>query len=387
MGQVSLLLGAGFSVNKGYLTAKQLNQRIENIQFQEFGITSDGTFVWNQNGREDFTTNYYTEKIFIIDFIKYYCLSNKFNYEEFFDFYKSIIIKKGDVPEFQFFWSQFSTKYTQAKNYLSLLDTHDRIFQQIVSALLKDKENNKFYPLNHICKPIYPGYTGFLNCLEDLGANNIVHIHTLNHDLFFESFENSDWIKSDFSDGFTEMGSPFYGKDINCQMVRLRYFNNEYNKKFRFYKLHGSTDQYPFHTLNSNQIDYIKIKKGIGKTELFKEILKDDKYVYINDWINYHSDFLSGTTSKILRYDEPGYYKLLFEHFKKNLSESNKLIVIGYGCGDIEINKLIIEHLNKRASVFIVDPFPHDKTHYLCSKLNAKLIINDPENLSLSNLI
>ena len=145
-------------------------------------------------------------------------------------------------------------------------------------------------------------------------------------------------------------------------------------------------DQFPFHIQNNGIETYVKIKLGIGTSDLFKEIEKDGELTYINDWINYHPDFLSGTTSKILRYREPWYYDKVFTHFENNLENSEELVLVGYGCGDIEVNNLIREkydYMNK--PLFIVDPFPSDKTHEFIDEFNGYLIEKTPDNLRIED--
>ena len=121
---------------------------------------------------------------------------------------------------------------------------------------------------------------------------------------------------------------------------------------------------------------------------MYKEVENEKgELQYVNDWINYHSDFLSGTTSKILRYREPWYYEKVFNHLEKNLIASKNLVIIGYGCGDTEINNLIEKYYDKSKHVFIVEPFPHQRTYTFCENFNAKLIVKNIDNLSTEDFI
>lgn len=45
-GQISLLLGSGFSKNKGYPTAKELNKKIVALKTTDFFIRSDGSLCF-----------------------------------------------------------------------------------------------------------------------------------------------------------------------------------------------------------------------------------------------------------------------------------------------------------------------------------------------------
>lgn len=389
MTETSILLGAGFSVNKGYPTANELNKRLTELTEDDFWVASDGTVLLKEKAEEDL--NWFASdakhKIFLVKLIKYYQeKTSGFNYEEFFDFYKNLKTEEKGT-EFDRFCENFRKKFHNDTNNLNLISRINLIFNQLISIFIVDEDGQKFYESIHYSKPIYSGYTGFLNCLESWGNEDTTHIHTLNHDIFFETLSSSDWIQGNFSDGFEELGSKYYGGIEGNIKVRLSYFTNSYLENFRLYKLHGSFDQFPFHLRNSGIDTYVKIKLGIGTTELYKEIENGEGgYKYVNDWMNYHPDFLSGTTSKILRYEEPYYYDKVFANFKKNLSHSNKLIIIGYGCADSEINKMIENNFNyKKYPVIIVDPYPTEEILLFSEKINAKIIEKTPDTLEIKD--
>ena len=389
MTETAILLGAGFSVNKGYPTANRLNQKLTELEAEDFWVSSEGTVLLKEKTERD-PNDYASDsrhKYFVVDLINFYRKTvESFNYEEFYDFFNSIDTNQKDT-DFDNFCNDFREKYHNETDNLNLISRTRNIFNQLISRFIVDGDGKKFYDSIHYCKPSYPGYTGFLNCLESWGKEGITHIHTLNHDIFLETLSHSDWIQGNFSDGFEEMGSKYYGGLKNNVKVRLSYFTNEYTKQFRLYKLHGSFDQFPFHLQDSSIDTYVKMKLGMGTTEFYKEV-QDAKggYTYINDWINYHPDFLSGTTSKILRYGEPYYYDKVFANFKINLTQSNKLIVIGYGCGDSEINKMIEDNFNfKKYPVIIVDPYPNEQTKIFSEKFNGRIIEKTPSNLKIAD--
>jgi hypothetical protein len=386
MKQTSLLLGAGFSVNYGYPTANKLNQKLSCLDPEDFWVHTNGTVLLKK--KEDEDPCYAKGKFFIVKLIEFYqkYTKNEFNYEEFYDFYNEIYRNEKELTEFNEFCDNFRNEYQTDIDNLNLLSETNIILNQLIGHYLVDRKGNKFYEPGHYCKPTFPGYTGFLDCLEKWGELGVVHVHTLNHDIFFEIFKSSDWIQGNLGDGFRELGSPYYGNLLEKYTVRLQYFTNEYQEKFRLYKLHGSIDQFPFHIQNEGIETYLKIKFGIRTSDLFKEVEKDGEFTYINDWINYHPDFLSGTTSKILRYREPWYYEKVFTHFEINLENSEALILIGYGCGDIEVNNLIKKKYDyKSKPIFIVEPFPSDNTHKLIKELNGKLIEKTPDNLRIED--
>ena len=87
---------------------------------------------------------------------------------------------------------------------------------------------------------------------------------------------------------------------------------------------------------------YVKIKWGMGAGDIMKS--RKHKNGYNESPFVYHADFLTGTTSKIQRYNEPLLFKKLFKRFKKNLRDAEQLIIIGYGCKDKEINEIIMDN-------------------------------------------
>lgn len=391
MKETSILLGAGFSVNKGYPTANKLNQKLIELDAEDFWVSSEGTVLLKKKTERD-PNDYASDsrhKYFVIGLINFYQEKNKsFNYEEFYDFLNGIDTNERN-SDFDNFCNTFRKKNHIETNNLNLISRTRNIFNQLISRFIVDGEGKKFYDSIHYSKPSYPGYTGFLNCMESWGNEGLTHIHTLNHDIFFETLSHSDWIQGNFSDGFEEMGSKYYGGLKGNVKIRLSYFTNNYTKQFRLYKLHGSFDQFPFHLQDSGIDTYVKIKMGMGTTEFYKEV-EDGKggYKYVNDWINYHPDFLSGTTSKILRYGEPYYYDKVFSNFKTNLSQSNKLIIIGYGCGDSEINNMIEANFDyKKYPVIIVEPYPTKQTESFAKKFNGKIIEKTPSTLKIKDCI
>ncbi len=386
MSQISLLLGAGFSVNKGYPTAYQLNSKITSLQSEQFTVAQQGSVCWLKNGQADpyIHDQYHTFKLFTLELIAFYASNHNFNYEEFFDYYINVNYTDPKDEAFEQLCNAFREKHQIEDDNVNLISKHNSIFNQLISGFLVDRDGTKFYKSIHHMGP-YGGYNGFLGCLQHWGKDNVVHINTLNHDLFLESLNHTDALNGDLSDGFQELGSPFYGELEDGSKIRLSYFSGEYDTNFRLYKLHGSLDQYPFHLMNGGKIDnYIKTKPGIGVTDFYKEIVGEDgKLAYINDFINYFPDFLSGTTSKILRYSDPIYYETIFKTFETHLEISDILVLIGYGCGDNEINNIILKHF--KGKIFLVDPFPQLRTYEFCEKTGAVLVEKTPKNIGIDD--
>jgi hypothetical protein len=143
---------------------------------------------------------------------------------------------------------------------------------QLIQILLVDKNGQNFYKPISMMKPLPFEYTGFLQLLEKVGENSIVQVHSLNHDILFETFNHSEWINGELSDGFEELGSKFYGRIEDNRMIRLKSFRNCYDKRFNLYKLHGSLDQFPFRHQDGSKTEYIKIIKGVSTSNLYKEV-------------------------------------------------------------------------------------------------------------------
>jgi hypothetical protein len=378
----------------GYPVGNQLNKKLLNCHTCNLYFHSDGTL---QEVSQGYKTNYDWYFDFCKDAIHYYNQNIKaFDYEEFYDYYK--FDAKNDINLRNLFdTKQYDGGCADFSQYLYQIDN---LYNQLVAFHLKDSTGKSWYDDEAFSlKPTFNGYTGFLNCIEALLKEYIINVHTLNHDLFFERLNHTEWINGEMCDGFEELGSPFYGElqqDNRTYKCRLSKYTGKYKKKIRLYKLHGSKDYYVYYTNKHRGATlypetYIKTLWGIRDTDFYKEIRKKKKILeYENCSINYHPDFLTGTTSKISRYQEPLLYKKLFELFKKNLNKAEILIIIGYGCKDSEINRYIIDEFGKKKPCFIIDPCAKtgDKVYDFISLMgkNTTLISKQIENLLLSDI-
>ena len=112
----------------------------------------------------------------------------------------------------------------------------DNIFNQLVSFYLKDKDGKCWYDEVFHLKDCFDEYTGFLNCMETFLKEYIINVHTLNHDLFFEQLDRTEWINGKLCDGFEELGSPYYGElfhDNKSYKCRLERYTGNYNSILR----------------------------------------------------------------------------------------------------------------------------------------------------------
>ena len=354
---ISFLLGAGFSVPAGYPTAAQLNGVFMILKAGQLSIHSDGSawFHGGNPGPNDWMS--LDQRTFVERLLGHYAhrvvTPDAFHYEAFYDWYKAL--RRGEItdPATEALADDLSSDFG------SLLLEFDHTFNQLLAAPL-----TCWYPEVHHCSGSPPTHARFLELVEWLGdRHSAVQVHTLNHDLFFESLAHSDAMIRGFSDGFVELGSPYYGvvekpvdgpggKGYVSYRVRLRYFVDAFDAPFNLYKLHGSVDRYSYRDGGPTTV---KSRWGVALTRLKKEVPdKSGQLRYEEDPSNYHPDFLSGTTYKTLLYDSSPYYKAVFERFKHNLEQSKTLVVIGYSFGDRVINTLIEQHLLNRPGTGIV---------------------------------
>jgi len=392
MDSISFLLGAGFSTPMGYPSGKQLNKYLLDCTGDEFSFHSIGSLVASDEGKKPdfgYKTSYDTEFEFCKEVIKYYDAKFGFDYEEFYDFIMSDAKNDLQIIEIAKPFLNMNTHQTSD----SLVYRLDNILNQLIEYYLKDSDGKAWYDNEpHIGHPYFPKYTGFLNLIENRLNDFVIDIHTLNHDLFFERLNNTDWINGQLCDGFEELGSPYYGElNINQRLykVRLERYIGSYEKRVRLFKLHGSRDYVIYYENKGSaayQDKYLKMRYGVGAANLFKEVEEDGKTIYKNCWINYHADFLTGTTTKIERYAEPLLYKTLFDKFRTNLTNSKCLVIIGYGGRDSEINKMIYENFDwgsKKA--FIVDPFPSVEVLELKEKISGILIQKSVSDIEIGD--
>ncbi len=391
---VSLLLGAGFSAPMGYPVGSDLNDTLLNCTGDDFAFDTSGVMIFSTDGSKPdigYKTSYDFQFDFCRDLMQYFNkVRGYFDYEEFYDFFNYDAKDDLDVKVLY-----DSNNHGTERDLDQMLYGIKNIYSQLVAHYLVDGEGKSWYDdEGHKCGPWWPPYTGILNCLQRLSEQNIVNIHTLNHDLLFESFNHSDWLEGELCDGFEELGSPYYGElDIGRRSYkcRLQHYTGLYNKKFRLFKLHGSKDYMVYYKPNGTihrPHKYLKTRYGIGVGEIFREIEGDGGGLsYDKCNVNYHADFLTGTTSKIERYAEPLLFNILFDRFKQNLKEANKLVIIGYGANDSEVNKILLEHFDfANKPCFIIDPFAGDSVEKLKNQLGAKLISKELESIEISDL-
>ena len=387
---VSIILGAGFSAPMGYPIGNDMNNGLLNFDDSTLDFAPCGSLVSSTDGTKlsfqmDGVLNIHQKYfIFCKRLIKEYkeAHNDMFDYEQFYDF-----IKTEDAKQ-ERYQRLCDDLLVDSESYEYYISNVSHIYNQMVAHLIKDRTGTTWYDDEPFTVNFYNGYNGFLKYLSELSREFIVNVHTLNHDMLFESFNNTGFINGKLSDGFDEYGSEYYGKlttkgrTYNCRLER---YKGRYNTPIRLYKLHGSLDYVPFYRLNECGCmipeNYVKIKYGIDAGDIMKS--RKSKIGYDISPFEYHADFLTGTTSKIQRYNEPLLFRKLFKIFKKNLQVADKLIIIGYGCKDEGINKIIKENFDYRLKPsFFVDAYTKEGSQVdkFKDELQAKLLrvqIND----------
>lgn len=370
-GHFSVLLGSGFSIPGGVPGVAAVNKKLSYIKESDFYLSSsqDAGFYYGEY-RDPNARMTYLDRFFVERFIAFYCAEyldgdkDRFNYEIFYDFIIDFLHSKKEKEKVDAFCVEFNKDIYSEPFKMDSYNWVSRT-QRIINTLIAD-----FLALpKHFEDVAYSNYWvngAFFGILGNLLGENIVHVHTLNHDIFFDCVANRlTHLWRHFSDGYTEVGSTVYGqvytafKDERGSVqktynVRLKVYTGEYENRLRLYKLHGSVDTYVLRTQSGGET---RIKKDYGVREFYKEIYDEEakKYRYDPVYTEKHPDFLTGTTEKIRQYDMP-FYENLFNHFKCNLANSSGLLVIGYGFQDKGINDLLETHyLVHQKPVILID--------------------------------
>lgn len=359
MKSISFLIGSGFSVPAGLPTTTQMNERLKRISAEEISIDTSGD-AWFLHGETDPNAHWMTveQRRFVQEFLQFYNSKvlkpgEGFDYEVFYDYYTHFLYGGEYSKELADFLQAFLKRLELQTDEYDLLFQFNFTFNQLVANLV-----GKRFPRVHLGEPYHTSCRAFLSMVQKLAETHVVHIHSLNHDLYIEHLALSDSIQGTLDDGFEELGSPYYGEPFFSDeryVVRLPRFVNKFEQPFRLYKLHGSIDHYWFQ--DNDHLELIKLRRGVGKTDVFKEVEREGKLQYVWNPLNYHPDFLCGTTAKTVSYSRGAYYPTVLKHFQENLKASENLITIGYSFRDQRINLYIQEAFltQQDREMFIVD--------------------------------
>lgn len=143
MSSVSFLLGAGFSKPAGYPLASELNDTFRKVNAGEIGIHSDSR-AWFNLGKpipNDRHTRV-KERMFFEQLIDHYTTDivapEDFHYEDFYDWYKSLLREEARSPEVEAIAEGLGRGLT------NLLLQFDLVFNQLLAQELR-----RWYPEVH----------------------------------------------------------------------------------------------------------------------------------------------------------------------------------------------------------------------------------------------
>jgi len=153
--------------------------------------------------------------------------------------------------------------------------------------------------------------------IEDKTYSHI-DIYTLNHDYLLEQYLKKNSLN--YTDGFSD--------PQNRQIFRQKYLKNNTNR-IRLLKLHGSIDWWE----TENGIE--RLKKIPYNSELRPQEHRAFRPVMLIGTLNKAAGYLKNPFSE------------LYGDFFRTLPEKDHLVVIGYGFGDKEINRVIGRWLTK----------------------------------------
>ncbi|RZT91034.1 SIR2-like protein [Ancylomarina subtilis] len=389
--KVSILVGSGFSIPEGLPSVGQLNQRLSKIDESEILIHTDQTAIFLNGQNDPNRWSRRDERIFLQEFLEFYNAevlkkTEEFHYETFYDYYSGYLTNRENKETIEDFYKKFNDRHT--KGAIIYRDCYNRIsdFNRSFNQLLASQLHKKQY-FEDVSTLNYPPYDPFIGFLKDLLKTNDVKFHTLNHDLFFDWIgKNHSDLWQHFTDGYQLEGSPFYGTvsyDFNSgtdnkvhktYYVKLERYTDKFDKPLSLFKLHGSIYNTIVYTPQPDQ-QRIRLKDNYAISQFYMETpdpkTGEPKLEYLLDEVS--PDFLSGTTNKTRFYTRDPYYKNLFKHFENNLSESELLVVIGYGFNDGGINEYLEKYfLSRGKHMVIIDPYK-PKSH-LIEKYSATYI-------------
>jgi|WetSurMetagenome_2_1015567.scaffolds.fasta_scaffold40869_3 hypothetical protein len=372
---ISFLIGSGFSIPDGLPSVSLLNRRLSRVKEDELAILPSQTAVFLNEVKDPSQWHKQDERVFFQEFLNFYNQTvlktdQSFHYETFYDFYSNYLEDRENEMLINEFYQKFKLEFLNDddgfKDCYNRITDFNRTFNQLLASLL---DRSKYHEDVTILD--YPPYTVFIEFLSELLVTHDIKVHTLNHDLLFDFIgRNHIELKQHFSDGYSIYGSPYYGivsnefhfnirdRVLKRYHVKLEHFTDKYDTPLCLFKLHGSLDNKIFYTPKP-KFEKIRVKDNYAVSKYLLEVYNEDSSNYEMQTMRNEvvSDYLSGTTSKIRNSKNDSHYINLFNHFKKNLLESELLFVIGYGFKDDGVNEYIENnYLKKNKLMVVVDP-------------------------------
>lgn len=354
MSKLSILLGAGFSVNAGFPLAQAVNDRFNRDQKGKLLKMSSSEWFWEDgksdtvihNGKMFTDSNYYS---YVLDEVikKYKEDNNGFtDYEDLFQYILDNSTNKNwyqNIQEISFQCFLNDHPYLNSSEGLEYLElcktTHFSRIIEIINHLVADLLFVQIKP-----EAILNFYLPFVNYIKQFDE---VSIFTLNHDLLLESI--FDYFNITYSRGFSEKNSPIYFENS-----ALPVFNDNFNGySIRILKLHGSIDYYSFLNIDNSQFNgkynYFTTKGYRAKHYAKRVNLETGQILQ-----EFNSDivpkFITGKNKpNIIKNDFM--FSSLYDHFQNEISQTENLLISGYSFNDKHINL----ELEKRSDLNIIN--------------------------------
>lgn len=383
---IAILLGAGFSAPMGYPIGKTVNDYLSKFDFDKYDISMAGELYERGTPKSVYNSQYQRNLRFCKCIIDKYIVLHEglFDYEEFFDFIHGQEIYAPPYKDCA------NDLIARNEDYKQFVDGLDIIISQMIERVVKDRNGKIWYDDEPSSATFPEEYASFLRILNKWSNDYILDVHTLNHDLLFESFNKIGELAVRVSDGFEEYGSNYYGELSAYDRkytVRLKHYSKNYSSALRLYKLHGSLDYVLYYKSDGIAMipdTCIKRRFGVGLMSLKREVPSERRYEPYP--FAYHSYFLTGVHTKIAQYYYP-FYKELHEKFHTNLKTAEKMVVIGYGGKDKGINDAILKNYDyKRKPTIIIDLKPSEQLIQFAKKLDARIITKSVSDIKEEDL-
>ncbi len=381
---LTILIGAGFSVLAGQPLAKDINTRFDRDQREKLLVFSSGEWAW-VDGREDVDLNNGT---LFYDQLPYSYILN-----EIIITYK---MEKGEFNNYEHFFNYVNDKlnvkkwiegiYERAKNLMisdkPYLVAEPKAHADYLLVFSKSPQVNKILEIiNYLIadllggmslekvKEVHENYKGFLSYIKKYKT---VNIFTLNHDLLLEKLLQLEGIE--YARGFTNENS-----EINHEGNSIPVFKNDFKANVRIYKLHGSLDYFRFQHYEHGEMmwqptgmynyfttnDYRTKHTAVRIDPNTKEVIQDLNFDVV-------PKFITGTNkTEIIKNDLM--YKELFSRFESIIKSCEELLISGYSFSDDHIN----DSLKNNKKLKIINQNPYQKYPFASKSIKEISTLNE----------
>lgn len=350
--EIAFLFGSGISIKAGYPSTDDITKtifsgrKVLSLYDESFRILEDFP---------DSNDKTYKEKIpSILKFLE--ILKNE--YEYFYKFSKKKTINYEDVyyllselinsdsgkiqnPAIELYKRHLEPSIIPLLKYDNIIPIRYNDLLQYTERYIADVATNML-----LCDP-HKKYE-YLRFLKDSFNDDQIdksYIFTLNHDILLEKyFENE---KINIIDGFSE-----HNKD-NFRFLDLNSYKMNKKSKTVLIKVHGSVSWW----YNSRYQQIIELKDG---------------YPYDSDYYG-SATILIGTYNKLKDYTTISLFMDLHYLFIQYLENVNYLVISGYSFGDIGINSIIKNWMNKKKSSKIIIIHPRFNNLLLKAKISFEI--------------